>query len=472
MECAAFPKTLNLATLVLIATMLGGAAFGETVVDLRAAEQGGTTSETRAQRLVTAGEQLLFPRNFLFASEAFSRALKLNPNNVQAAFYVKALRPRVLMRGFMRRMEPLIGGLPESARSKMIGLGKGLVGGQFQDFLYDAEGGPVFRDEGDVRRLFTEVIEAVEDWRQFLKARATAEIELHLYYGVPTEALSRLDFQGTPSQSVFFAEGKRSAYFDHLAACGVKQDGPSRFLVSDCADLSLRSISIERADAEYLRLQAAVSVFMLLPVAAYRLDGLFGAANLKFELDGSHRDLVDYLKSIPEFGILERPEYLKAFRSMGTDAVLALRSFSELRSTLCPSGVPKNDIRPGRLITQGICASSGYPDIFQNRWKRNLPVVIPISRFLEMTDYVLSGGVVVRYEAVPNSNVLIKSRVNYSAPVVNPVKDIKTILPVEFNSCGNMVRFQDPTLGGFYVDGDANSVLESNGTLNRKCNGP
>ena len=68
-----------------------------------------------------------------------------------------------------------------------------------------------------------------------------------------------------------------------------------------------------------------------------------------------------------------------------------------------------------------------------------------------------------------NRIVKITTYVNYTAIFRNPISDLKSILPTEYNECGKAKNYGDNTFGGVFPKGDATHWGIETGGLDGKC---
>jgi len=128
----------------------------------------------------------------------------------------------------------------------------------------------------------------------------------------------------------------------------------------------------------------------------------------------------------------------------------------KIQSKLCPEGKSSKENRPGSLAPNGICI-------------RDKEGRTPVSEILEKVRIALNGGLTTVEGNHEKTGNIVTAQVNYAAPLLNPIKDLRTIKPASFSKCNGVTSFSDSTIGGIFPNGDANSFLQITGNLTEEC---
>jgi hypothetical protein len=110
------------------------------------------------------------------------------------------------------------------------------------------------------------------------------------------------------------------------------------------------------------------------------------------------------------------------------------------QKNLCPSGVTAVGQREGYLLQNGVCVKD--PSNLQ--------------KTLNTLDGALAGVI----EVMVNEDAAKKIKVDAFAWSRKPVSDLKSLLPTQFDSCGQAATWSDNTFGGVLVDGNPQLLMK------------
>jgi hypothetical protein len=178
-------------------------------------------------------------------------------------------------------------------------------------------------------------------------------------------------------------------------------------------------------------------------LTAYDATGTINAARRHEGQTVSKKVLWSELSRNASFGKLRSTNTLDKVVSMGIDAVAGVRWAEQIQNELCPQGQSDLQNRPGFLFSKGICIRNVQSDGTK------------LDDTLKLVDIALSGqSIALNFGQNKNTSIQVQP----TAPLVKPVADLKSLHPA-FNSCGKIQAVSDDTLGGFFPNHDANSVL-------------
>ncbi len=183
---------------------------------------------------------------------------------------------------------------------------------------------------------------------------------------------------------------------------------------------------------------------------AYGLDGserFFKNSALLEGLSPVERN--NKLFSNSKFGTLRKTQGLSQLKALGSDYVSAVKYAFENDSVLCKkfeNEIPNMDLprRKGFLFERGFCIDD------KNKAAESIAKL----------EEALKGPVDVPVKIKDSNEETIK--INYFAILDNPVADIRTIMPAEYDNCGNATRLKDPSYNGLFPNGDAERLLANN----------
>lgn len=365
-----------------------------------------------ADQLVEAGEQLITPTQFMNADLVFDMALQQDPNNFKALFYKKLLASFMVNKGILARVKPLVvkhGNIKEFEKTV-----NGLPDMPLTRFLLD--GKEDMKSVTDVQSHLSNYQTALNDFRRFLIENQEQQLTIE----ISSTHIENLLKQGDGFECTQISAADGNYHFE-----------------CDIRDIAKRKLSM--ADFMAIRQMLAGSVLFLNFYTAYSFEGIeaLSALNIK---EGTPSDQVANLVSekFPQLGKLRSQNLLKETVSLGSDLVSAGRWAITYQNKLCPKGIETPNQRKGYVFHKGICVTNSDEAL----------------RSLAVLEQALSSTM--NLKIVPNQP---EFEIDYLAWFKNPVQDLVSLAPKTTNSCGEATSLRDNTLGGLFVNGDAEKAL-------------
>lgn len=373
----------------------------------------------KAEKLALAGEQLTTPTGFMYADLVFDQALSLDSNNKRAQFYKAFLATPMSLRGIMARVKPLAYTHPKTKKEYDEAV-KNLPNSGLKTFLFDGSGD--IRNEKDIQGFVTQIHDAQDQFRTFLKNNKSLELTLNV---------NDWAIQGSIQKT--------------LEECAVTQVSEGVYDVKKCDLTNALEVKINRADIEALQQIVAGMQIYLATFVSYDATGTI-AVSRKYEgKQVSNKVLYKELSQNADFGKLINANALKGIVDMGIDAVAGVRWASQIQNELCQYGQEDLKNRKGFLFGKGLCIKTENEDGSK------------LEDVLKIVDTVLAGQTI---EVKVGSNQEIQTIAKPIAVLANPVADLKALRPV-FNACDKVQSVSDDTLGGIFPNHDGNEVLAS-----------
>lgn len=373
----------------------------------------------KAEKLALAGEQLTTPTGFMYADLVFDQALSLDSNNKRAQFYKAFLATPMSLRGIMARVKPLAYSHAKSKKEYDEAV-KNLPNSGLKTFLFDGAGD--IKNEKDIQGFLTQIYDAQDQFRNFLKSNKSLELTLNV---------SDWAIQGSIQKT--------------LEECSVNQVSEGVYDVKKCDLINALEVKLNRADIEALQQITAGFQIYFATFISYDATGTI-AVSRKYEgKNVSNKILYKELAQNVDFGKLRNADALKNIVSMGTDAVAGVRWASQIQNELCQYGEENANNRKGFLFGKGLCIKTENEDGSK------------LEDVLRMVDTVLAGQTI---EVKVGKNQEITTLAKPIAVLENPIADLKSLRPVH-NACDKIQSVSDDTLGGIFPNHDGNEVLAS-----------
>ncbi len=373
----------------------------------------------KAEKLALAGEQLTTPTGFMYADLVFDQALSLDSNNKRAQFYKAFLATPMSLRGIMARVKPLAYSHPKS-KSEYDEAVKNLPNSGLKTFLFDGSGD--IKNEKDIQGFATQIHDAQDQFRTFLKNNKSLELTL---------SVNDWAIQGSIAKT--------------LEECAVTQVSEGVYDVKKCDLTTALEVKINRADVEALQQIASGMQIYLATLVSYDATGAI-AVSRKYEgKQVSNKVLYKELSQNADFGKLINGNALKNIVGMGIDAVAGVRWAVQIQNELCQYGQESSSNRKGFLFGKGLCIKSENEDGSK------------LEDVLKMVDTVLAGQTI---EVKVGKNQEIQTVARPVAILENPIADLKSLRPV-YNACDKVQSVSDDTIGGIFPNHDGNEALAS-----------
>lgn len=368
-------------------------------------------SSMSSNDLTEAAEQLITPTQFMVADKVFDMALEQDPNNFKALFYKQFLKSFMVNKGILARVKPLVakyGNVKEYERSV-----NSLPDTPASRFLLD--GKENISKVKDVQAYISDYQITLNDFRKFLIENQDKQLSIEI----------------------------SSAYLENLFK---DSDSYECTQVSstqyECDVRNITKRKLTTPDFMAIRQSLAGMIFFLNFYTAYSFEGLEILNTFDIKEDSTPEQILSVVgEKLPEFGKLRSQNLLKETMSLGSDLVSAGRWAVQYQSQLCPKGAETAHQRRGFLFHKGICVKNADETL----------------RSLAMLETVMSSTIKVKLDAS-----LPEFELDYMAWYKNPVQDLLAVAPKSFNSCGQATALKDNTLGGLFVNGDADKLVKTN----------
>lgn len=382
------------------------------------------TPTEKAEKLALAGEQLTTPTGFMYADFVFDQALSIDPNNQRAQFYKALLATPMALKGIMARIKPLADRDAKSQKEYNDAL-QNLPNHGLKTFLLDGQ--PDIKNEKGVQDFLTQIYQGQNQLREFLKKNKSMELTLNLNDWAIPGAIQR-----------------------SMEECAIEQVEQGVYEIQLCPMNEVLQMKMNRADIEMLQHFTAGMQIYLATLVSYDFTGVV-ATSIKHEgKQSSARAFYKDLALVPDFGKLRNAQALKNIVPMGIDAVAGVRWALQIQHELCPYGENNHKNRRGFLFREGLCIKAENED------------GTLLEDTLKIVDSVLLG----QPQAVNLGQYgEIRTVIKPTAPLLNPIMDLKTLRPV-FSPCNTIQAVSDDTLGGLFPNKDANEVLASQAQCN------
>ena len=395
------------------------------------AKQSGTTQngvtevivseKATADELALAAEQLAGPYTFMLSYKTASMALEKDPKNLKAQFYYKLFKGFEAFRGYAERIQPMLKTPQQLAEhQKWI---NNFPNSPVKEFLTD-KSKPVFNKVSDMQSAVGQYFEGLIEFRQFLKDNQAAQLELYLNPHV---------FENQLRQQL-------------VNSCTYNEQPDGSYTVA-CKYDAVASKKLNTADLIALR-QMVSGWAMYSFLNNYTADGIELLDQKNPHKPMTNEERSQFLFSQAGFGKLRQGHTWSLLKDMGADLSSAIKWAQQYQSSVCPKGENAKNQRPGYLFNDGICIDQGNQ--------------APVARFLAVLDQALQG--VTRMELKTSNDQIVHMNVNAFAWSKNPIQDLRTVRPNHWNNCDQAISLADNTLGGVFVDGDFNILM------NKQCN--
>lgn len=371
--------------------------------------------KSSAQDLINSAEQIVSPYSFMLAYRLSSLALEKDPTNIKAQFYNKLLKRFEAFRGYAVRIKPLLTDAQKANLQKAI---DSFPKSPLKDFL--TEPGTEYKNIEDLQGMYSQYFKAVSDFRSFLKEQENSEMEINL------------------NPLIFSGEIKKEL----ANSCRVKnQDTASTRTATnielECDYSYAAAKKLNVADFVALRQAAAGEMILGIYFNSYSLEGIQSVGEIK---GLTSKQVWDKLFANEKFGKVRSDNMIPKLKEIGSDLGAAVTWAIQYQSTICPKGQPSPENRPNYLFKSGICVKSSDE----------------LTRSLALLDSALKG--VIDVDLKDGS----KARIDAFAWSRSPIADLRSIEPT-FDASGNKATtFKDNTLGGVFVDNNADRLLLRN----------
>ncbi len=371
----------------------------------------------KSEGLAKQAETLLTAQGFLEAKEVVELSLKQDSTNLRAQFINGLLGPLMLQQGFFTRYMPVAKRDP-LLLNEYLEVIKGrlqLPESALKNFLTD--GVPTFSNEEQVQKHIDLIYEAFDRLRIFTNKIKDNELTIK----------SNLDL--TPNLIQRYAQ-----------ACEIVTTAKFEYELKCPPSEKRYDVSLNRADFETIEMMSACYQVYFALLNGYDLSS-------SVAIKGSYRkkgnplaaDILKDLLKDTRFGKLRATQHFGKVKELGLELITSMRWAMARQSTLCPSGAgdPKN--RFGMLINYGVCIVPMFEPFLAEYEKSFLG---------QPLDFVSS-----------KQGKTHTTKIVHLAVLDNPYIDLRSLLPVKFDTCGAIEGVADPKINGTYPNGDANIVI-------------
>jgi hypothetical protein len=376
-------------------------------------------------------------------------ALSFDGSNIRAQLYKKLNAPVIALKGSIKRLEPVVAKFSPPVQ-QAYDQQKQLTRVNPSIDAFFNSGKADIQTEGQAQALIEQVLVAQNDLRVFLKGHLDISIQLNPM---------------TP-------DGGEIA--DIWQACPVvATDGVGKYhkkyTTKTCPFLHPTDFTMDAGDIEAV--QQMVAGMQILTIAATAYDATGGG---QFESavynnpDMSVRQRIGLLQNLKQLGKVRNAATFKMIQSLGADIMAGARWAEKYQAQLCPHGPGQEQQRPGKLFDQGICVQD-YPGQKPGTLDKTFGVVEMALAGQNVAVFTRDGGINVSELADSTDGAAYSTQANLLAPIVNPIADLKQILPTKFDKCGNTTNLGDKTVAGLFPSRDGEDVAKSTGVISEPC---
>ncbi len=402
------------------------AGSGKAVINSTAIKNDQSLSAAdKAEKLALAAEQLVSLTGFMYANEVADQALAMDANNKRAQLVKALVGPAMALKGVYKRIKPLATRNAEEAAkySQTMKVLAQQPNGSLKTFL--VSGPEDIQSEKDVQNFIAHMNSKINDLRVFLKNNKDMTITLN-----------------TPEAS---RDSALENAYDDCYWTSV-EEGVYEY---ECDVQNVLQVKVAGADVQVIQHMVAGYQLYFNLMNAYSYDGAIAVSD-KYKNSGASSAIIrSELMKNPTFATLRDAKSLQAITAMGMDAVAGVRYASKMQSELCREGYHTPENRPGFVFSDGICVDKVNKD------------GEPLEAVLASIELVLTGGLVDMTFGREYTGNTYETTVKPAAILLNPVQDVRS-LGLIFDKCDNVMAAKDSTLGGIFVNQDANAALSVN----------
>src|SRR5665213_1531332 len=386
-----------------------------------------STPEQKSEKLALVAEKLSTPSGFMYADEVLDLSLSFDKTNLRAQLYKKMNAPVIALKGSMKRLQPVAGKFSASVRRAYGDEQKTMALNPSIESFFN-NGKADIQTEGQAQSLVDQVLAAQNDLRVFFKTHKDMTLELHsaVAAGELTDIWYRCPVQGLESTGTYH----------------------KKYTVKNCRYVHQTEYTIDGGDIEAL--QHIAAGMEILSIVSTSYDATGGAV---FESTMSTKSLsvkqrIDLLQSLKQFGQVRNAAAFKMIRALGTDIYSGARWAQKYQNQLCPQGW-EHEQRPGMLFDKGICVQD-YPGEKSGSTDTAFRVVATALADQNLAVFTRDGSIDVTDMADSSDGALYKTQANLLAPIMNPIADLKQILPTKFDKCGQTINLGDKSVAGLF----------------------
>lgn len=370
------------------------------------------TDQTDASNLADAGEQLVSPQTFMLADRIFDTVLAKDPINQKALFYKAFLKRFMALKGVYTRIRPLwvkYGGVKDFDHNLTQ-----IATSPLKTFLTD--GNPEAPTEETILKILTDYRNGADEFRRFVKKNPDFNMTVNLN---PYVWSSRID------QNI-------------QDSCQTQEKNGGWEISCDIVNSQQAKMNV--ADIMALGQEAAGEVLWLTLYTGYNMQGVAQVAHNQDQgMNMTPKDVIAFLSSQKDFGKLRADHSFALLPELGSDFSAAVKWMLKYQAQVCPQGADTTLNRPGYVFNTGFCYSA-YD-------QQNMAVL----------DAVLAG--VTRMNLARMDGTSVDTRIDAMAIARHPIQDLRTLTPTTYDACGQPTSILDNTLGGIFVDHNADQFV-------------
>lgn len=374
-----------------------------------------TTREQSAEELALAAEQLAQSANFAYAARLADEALRVDSKNVRARFWKAVAGPMMELKGFATRLEPIAMKTPERAqiyKAAIVDLKAATTVKSVSDFIF--QGPKDIQSEDEIQDTLSRVTLKMDELRKTVKSMKREELVI---YRSPDSANDQ-DFAGD------------------IRGCTAHESASNVVTLENCDLSGTRQVRLNAADFEVI--QQGVAAFQVY-IGLINSYSLHGALDTFEKTKDQKIDMGIELLKDARFGTLRDSRTFAVLPELASDAVLAARAALKLQKQACASKAG-NWSRRGHLISEIGCEQ---PDD-------------SVEAALQVLSMMKNGPVQLHVDNGAQTKTVSVDVVGFSKA---PLKDLRSLRPTQFDSCGNVTQITDPTVGGLFPNADFTTIL-------------
>lgn len=363
-----------------------------------------------AEEKALAAEQLVTPYAFMYARDLFEMAIRQDPTNKRAQFYLYLLQPMMVWKGYLTRIRPLA--IKENREAELNEYIQKLPNSALKTFLTEPVAQDIQKVE-DNQKLVVSYAQSLNHFRKFLKSNPNLEISLNL------------------NPSIF------ESHINQKMAESCTAEQKDSVITTNCDYQKVAQIDLNSADVAVLQQFTSGIVLSFSLHASYSLDGISELMKVQNATPAEFLQKVEQQKNL---GKLYKNHLMGTIAEMGADYIDAVRWVQNNQQTLCPNG-PETTVeaRKHNLIKSPLCIEDASAT----------------EKSLALLTSALSGPIDYFDEELNYS-----TKVDYFAVSKRPVRDLKSLLPSEVDADGKVISLKDNTMGGILPNGDALKLIK------------
>lgn len=373
----------------------------------------------KSEAIAKQAEVLLTSQGFKQASEVVNEALKLDPENLRAKLIRHLLNPLMAQKGILVRFYPLMRKNPKLLK-------------EYQEYVNSVlDKVP----ESSLKKFLLEGEEDVQTEEQFLAwldafSESLRQLSAFIKTIKDQEITIRANTNLIPDLMHRFA-----------LACEIITTASLEYELKCPPSSKKFDVTMDRADFEMIASFSAIYQANIYFYNSYDLSDAVKVSSvyLNDKRLSSEQKLEHFFRN-SKFGKLRPQSKMKEIKPLLLELISALNWAVARQNTLCPKGNLDAKNRFGMLFNTGLCLP-GFTVSFLNSYESILKGE-PQEKILQKAN-----------------GTSYKTKINYTALIENPISDLRSLLPIKFDACGNVEKINDNTLGGTYPARDANIAI-------------